>query len=169
MIAFCLWFLATLDAAFTGYREAAGRSGLINKRRYYREAMIRGALLGQIAVAVAGIVILLLFLTTPDKRSLIGDFERSGARMLLVYLPYSGIILIGFAIRSFPSVDLRSITSTLIFGPFTLVRPLVAIAGVVWGILAGPRPATIVLGLLILTMMLSLEWAMGVARKHRKG
>jgi len=168
MIAFCLWLLATLDAAFTGYREAAGRSALINKRRYYREAMIRGALFGQIAVALTGVVILILFLTTPDRRSLIGDFERSGARMLLIYLPYSGIILIGFAIRSFPSVDIRSITSTLIFGPFTLVRPLVAVAGVVWGILAAPGLATIMLGLLILSMMLGLEWAISIAREFRK-
>ncbi|SRR6266404_1731178 len=164
MIAFCLWLLATLDAAFTGYREAAGRSALINKRRYYRQAMVRGALFGQIAVAFAGIVMLILFLTTPDKRSLIGDFKRSGARMLLVYLLYAGIILIGFAIRSFRSVDIRSITSTLIFGPFTLVRPLVAIAGVVWGVLAAPRPATIMLGLLILSMMLGLERALSIAR-----
>src|SRR5713226_4618026 len=142
MIAFCLWFLATLDAAFTGYREAAGRSALIDKQRYYREAMFRGALFGQIAVVIAAAVIVILLLITPDKRSLIGDFERVGARMLFVYLPYAGIVLIAFAIRLVPSVDVRSITSTLIFGPFTLVRPLVAIVGVVLGILAAPRLAT---------------------------
>lgn len=166
---FCLWFLATLDAAFTGYREAAGRNALIKKRRYYRQAMIQGALFGQMAVAISAVVIVILLLITPDRRLLINDFERAGARMLIVYLPYAGIILIAFAIRSLPSVDLRSITSTLIFGPFTLVRPLVAIGGVALGILAAPRIATAVLGLLVLSMMLSLERAMSIIRKSRKG
>src|SRR6185436_17600570 len=110
MIAFCLWLLATLDAAFTGYREAAGRNALIDKRRYYGRAMIRGALWGQLAVLITAVVILLMLMVASDKRLLIGDFERAGARMLLVYLPYAGIVLIGFAIRMFPSVDLRSIT-----------------------------------------------------------
>lgn len=169
MIAFCLWLLATLDAAFTGYREAAGRNALIDKRRYYRRAMIRGALWGQLAVLIAAVVILIMLMVASDKRLLISDFERAGAHMLCVYLPYAGIILIAFAIRLFPSVDIRSITSTVVFGPLTLVRPLVAIGGVVFGILAAPRIATVVLGLLILSMMLSLERAMSIARKLRKG
>ena len=168
MIAFSLWCLATVDAAFTGYREAAGRNALINKRRYYREAMIRGALFGQAAVAIAAVVIAILLLVTHDRRLLINDLERAGARMLLVYLPYAGIVLIGFAIRMFPSVDLRSITSTVIFGPLTLVRPLVAVGGVVFGILAAPRIATVVLGLLILSMMLSLERVLSGARWLRQ-
>src|SRR6185295_2299676 len=98
MIAFLLWCLATVDAAFTGYREAAGRNALINKRRYYREAMIRGALFGQLAVLVAAVVILIMLVVASDRRLLINDLERVGSRMLLVYLPYAGIILVAFAI-----------------------------------------------------------------------
>jgi hypothetical protein len=169
MIAFCLWLLATLDAAFTGYREAAGRNALIDKRRYYRRAMLRGALFGQLAVLIAAVVVLITLTVASDRRLLISDFERAGAHMLWVYLPYAGIILIAFAIRLFPSVDIRSITSTIVFGPLTLVRPLVAIGGVAYGIVAAPRIATVVLGLLILSMMLSLERAMSTARKLRKG
>jgi hypothetical protein len=35
MIAVLLWLLATIDAAFIGYRAAAGRNALINKKNYY--------------------------------------------------------------------------------------------------------------------------------------
>ncbi|MFS8085643.1 MAG: hypothetical protein ACMG6H_08440, partial [Acidobacteriota bacterium] len=92
---------------------------------------------------------------------------RAGTGMLVVYLPYAGIILIAFAIRLYPSVDVRSITSTMVFGPFTLIRPLVAIGGVVSGILAAPRTATVVLGLLILSMMLGLDRLMSITRRLR--
>lgn len=164
MIPFLLWLLATLDAGFTGYREAAGRSALIDKRRYYRIAMLRGALFGQIAIAVAAGVIMLMLLITPDSQTLLADFYRAGSRMLVVYVPYAAIILIAFIFRLVPSVDIRSITSTLIFGPFTLIRPLVAVAGLVYGVLAAPRVETIVLGLVVLAMMLGLEKTLSLFR-----
>ena len=83
----------------------------------------------------------------------------------IVYVPFALIIVLAFLVRSIRSVDIRSITSTLIFGPFTLIRPLVAIAGLLYGVLAAPRPATIVLGALVLTMMLSLEKTLSLFRK----
>src|SRR3954447_21179079 len=121
MIAFGLWMLATLDASFAGYRAAAGRNALINKRRYYLRAMILGAIAGQLAVAVAAAIILISLALTPDRPGLLRDYNLAGARMLIVYLPYAAIILLAFIIRSIRSVDIRSITSTLVFGPFTLI------------------------------------------------
>ena len=157
MIALGLWMLATLDAAFAGYRAAAGRNALINKRRYYLRAMTRGAIFGQLAVALAAIVILISLAMTPDRQHLLRDYNLAGARMLLVYIPYAVIILLAFLVRSVPSVDIRSITSTLVFGPFTLIRPVVAIAGLIYGVWAVPRMATVMVGALVLIMMLSLE------------
>jgi hypothetical protein len=165
MIALLLWLLATLDAGFTGYREAAGRSGLIDKRRYYLVAMLRGALFGQIAIAVAAGIILVMLSMAPHAQTLLSDFERAGSRMLVIYVPYAAIILIAFIFRLIPSVDIRSITSTLIFGPFTLIRPLVAVAGLVYGILAAPRVAVVALGVIVLAMMLSFEKALGLVRR----
>lgn len=164
MIALLLWALATTDAAFIGYREAAGRSALINKGAYYRRAMMRGALLGQLAVVIVGAVIALMLLLSPAPPALVRDFEEAGRRMLIVYLPYALIILIAFVVRVVPSVDLRSITSVLIFGPFTLIRPLIVVAGIAWGFLAAPGPATFLLGALILSLMLSLGWVIGRLR-----
>src|ERR1044072_1308654 len=54
-------FLATRDSAFVGYREAAGRSALIRKGAYYARAMLRGALWGQAAVALACVLLAALF------------------------------------------------------------------------------------------------------------
>jgi hypothetical protein len=149
--------LATLDAAFIGYRNAAGRNALINKRAYYRHAMIRGALFGQIAVAIAGVVIATLVLLSPEPSERISQLHEAGARMLIVYVPYALILFLAFAVRAVPSVDVRSLTSVLIFGPFTLIRPLIVVCGVIWGFLAAPSFLTLLLGLLILTLILGLE------------
>ena len=161
MIVFLLWLLATLDSAFIGYREAAGRNALIEKKAYYRHALIRGALFGQLAALIVGAIAAVALLTSDNARELFGKLELIGARMLLVYIPYALIILIALSIRAFPSVDIRSITSTLIFGPFTLIRPVVVLLGAVWGILAAPGAITIVLVVLIVCLMLGLEWVLG--------
>ena len=77
--------------------------------------------------------------------------------MLTVYIPYAVVLLITFCIRAVPSVDIRSITSVLIFGPFTFIRPLIVLAGAIWGIIAAPEAITIAITVLIVILMLGLE------------
>jgi hypothetical protein len=156
MIAVLLWLLATVDSAFIGYREAAGRNALIDKRAYYRHALIRGALFGQLAVLIVGVITVIVLVSVRDAGFLFSDLELVGARMLMVYVPYALILLITFCVRAIPSVDIRSITSVLIFGPFTFIRPLVVLAGAVWGVMAAPGAITIALAVLIVTLMLGL-------------
>jgi hypothetical protein len=157
MIAGLLWLLATVDSAFIGYREAAGRNALVQKRAYFRRALIRGALFGQLAVLVVGVITSIAIATSNDAATLFSNFETVGARMLTVYIPYAVVLLITFGIRAVPSVDIRSITSVLIFGPFTFIRPLVVLAGAVWGVVAAPGAITIAITVLIVSLMLGLE------------
>jgi hypothetical protein len=159
-----LWLLATVDSAFIGYREAAGRSALIDKRDYYRHALFRGALLGQIAVAIAGAVAVGMLATAPQPARLFDSFEQVATRMLMIYVPYALILTITFFVRAIPSVDIRSITSVLVFGPFTLIRPLVVLAGAIWGLLAAPTAGILLLLVLIVVLMLGMEYALGKLR-----
>ena len=156
MIAALLWLLATVDSAFIGYREAAGRNALIDKRAYFRHALIRGALFGQLAVLIVGVTTVIVLISVRDAGFLFSDLELIGARMLMVYVPYAVILLITFCVRAIPSVDIRSITSVLIFGPFTFIRPLIVLVGAVWGVLAAPGAITIALTVLIVILMLGL-------------
>jgi len=91
-----------------------------------------------------------------DAGALFSKLESVGARMLTVYVPYALILLVTFLVRAFPSVDIRSITSVLIFGPFTFIRPIVVLAGAVWGVVAAPGTITIALTVLIVCLMLGL-------------
>ncbi|HSL53170.1 MAG TPA: hypothetical protein VK868_02200 [Pyrinomonadaceae bacterium] len=167
MIPVLLWLLATIDSAFIGYREAAGRNALIDKRAYYRRALIRGALLGQVAVLIVGVITAVTLIVSDDARALFTNMESVGARMLTVYVPYALILLITFLVRAFPSVDIRSITSVLIFGPFTFIRPVVVLAGAVWGIVAAPGAVTVVLTVLIVSLMLGLGQVLSWMRSRR--
>ena len=85
--------------------------------------------------------------------------------MLFVYLPYAAIILLAFLVRLIPSVDIRSITSTVIFGPFTLIRPMVAIGGVIYGVLGALRIQIVVLAAIVLTLMLGAESLLNILRR----
>ena len=157
MIIFLLCFLATIDSAFIGYREAAGRNALIEKSVYYRHALIRGALFGQAAVLLVAAVTAVALLISNDPLGVLFDLDLVGTRMLSIYAPYALILLITFGVRALPSVDIRSITSVLIFGPFTFIRPVVVLAGAIWGVLAAPRAIIILLASLIVCLMLGLE------------
>lgn len=157
MIPFLLWLLATIDSAFIGYREAAGRNALIEKRAYYRRALLRGALFGQVAVLTVGAITAIVLAAASDPRALFSEMEIVGARMLSVYIPYALIILITFCVRVLPSVDIRSITSVLIFGPFTFIRPVVVLLGAIWGVMAASNVITVVIVLVIVGLMLGLD------------
>jgi hypothetical protein len=155
-----LWLLATVDSAFIGYRDAAGRSALIDKRHYYRRALLRGAVMGQIAVAIVGAVVVEILATTTQPLWWFATFDEVATRMLMVYVPYALILIATFFVRAIPSVDIRSITSVLVFGPFTLIRPLVVLAGAIWGFLAAPTAGVALLLALVVSLMLGMEFAL---------
>jgi hypothetical protein len=74
-----------------------------------------------------------------------------------VFGPIALVPLGLLAVRSVPSVDVRSIASTLVFGPLTLLRPLIVVAGGAW-ILAGEgRPDVRLLTALACLGMLAVE------------
>lgn len=163
MMLFLLWLLGTFDAAMSGYREAAGRSALIDKRQHYFRAMIRGTLFGQLAMliaAVAAILVAYLSGVQPDD-----GLRDAGASMLLIFLPFTAVIVMALFMRLLPSVDIRSITSTVVFGPFTMLRPVVAIAGLAYGLAHSPGLHVIILFVAASAMLLSMEWFLGRLRK----
>ena len=166
-VAAALYFLATLDSAFVGYRDAAGRSALIRKGAYYTRAMLRGALWGQAAVAAAVALLAALLLRAEDRPAFVHSLIEAGRRMLAVYVPYALVVLAAFAVRAAPSVDVRSLTSTLVFGPFQFIRPFVVVAGVAWGLLAARRADAAALGLVVVAEMLTLERLLGHLRERR--
>jgi len=139
-----------------------GRQPLIYKTRYYVIGVLRGALASQIASWLSLLVLLAAVSVSPDRTLLRNDLEAAAARMLMVFLPYAALVVLNLVLRLVPSTDLRSATSVVFLGPLTFLRPFVMIAGVLFGIWHAQLRATILLGLFVLALMLSLEFALNL-------
>jgi len=158
MTLFLLYLLATTDGALCGYRAAAGRSALINKRAYFRRALLRGAVVVQFGSAISGAVLLAILMLSNDRAYLMSDLLSAGARMIQVYVPYAILVLLFLTFRLIPSVDIRSATSVMVLGPMTAARPFVALGGVLFGILPAHTARTRVLGLFVLGLMFAVQF-----------
>jgi len=155
-----LYVLALLDGLLCGARVAMGRSAVIRKRAYYVHAQIKGLVGAQIVSTIALCALFLVSIESAHRLALRADLEAAAGRMLWVFLPYAALVLGNIVLRLVPSTDIRSATSVMMLGPLTAIRPLVMIAGVLYGISKSALWETRALGLFILALMLSLELAL---------
>jgi L-asparagine transporter-like permease len=153
-----LYLLALLDGLLCGLRTSMGRCALIRKGAYYRRAAARGVAVAQIISTIALMALLLVVAISPDRTALRTDLEEAARRMLLLFVPYALLVLGNLGLRLVPSNDVRSATSVFMLGPLTAVRPLIMIAGVLYGISGSTLIETRILGLFTLLLMLSLEF-----------
>jgi len=155
-----LYILALLDGLLCGARVSMGRSAQIAKRRYYLRAQIRGLFGAQIVSTIALAALLLVAALSPNRLALRADLQAAAGRMLWIFLPYAAMVLGNILLRMVPSTDIRSATSVMMLGPLTAIRPLVMIAGVLYGVWPSRLRETRLLGLCILGLMLGLECAL---------
>lgn len=158
MILVALYLLATIDGALCGIRSSAGRSALIHKRRDYIASMLYGAYCAQIAAAVSGAALLVSWYASAERTGLARELIAAAERMLWVLVPYAVVIFASFLVRWIPSTDIRSATSVLIFGPMTALRPLIAVAAAVYGIVPAHSWVVRMLGVFILGLMFWVQW-----------
>ncbi|HWY44853.1 MAG TPA: hypothetical protein VNX66_15260 [Candidatus Sulfotelmatobacter sp.] len=160
MTLLALFLLASLDGALCGCRTAMGRCPLIRTRKYYVTSVLRGILAAQVVSGFSLLCLLLVVAFSRNPQLLRADLEQSAGRMLFVFLPYAALVLANIALRVIPSTDIRSATSVFFLGPLTGIRPFVMIAGVLVGIWRAQLHETVFLGLFVLALMLSVEYAL---------
>lgn len=161
--------LHVFDAACAGFRDAAGRDGRIDKRTYYARAVRRGAAVGVVIVVVMGCAMTRLLQRSDDPLLLGRELCYAAiAAGDYVYVPYATVIGGALLLRGVASVDGRSLLSVLIFGPLLLLRPVVALAGVVWAYARIPRWEVAALGLTATLLALSVEPFLGLLRRLRR-
>ncbi len=143
-----LWVLVSLDCALMGYRIAMGRSALLDKRRYHQRRSLSAAALGQPALTAITLLTVFLIIAGPDGTD--AAFNDAIVRLLVVALPYAVCLLATTAVCILPSVATRTAASIIIFGPFTLVRPVAVIVAVAYAVLPDPRWQLVLVGFLVL-------------------
>jgi hypothetical protein len=125
-VAGSLALLALVDGACAGFRSSVGRSGLISHRASDRRAARRGATVAAILLTPAIAVTCAAILLDHSRSRL---FLRAGEAMLDVYAPYALAVLAALAAYATLGWRKRYLASAVILGPFTLLRPVVVIAG----------------------------------------
>lgn len=156
--------LVVLDGAGAGFRAAAGRSARIDKRAWYARALLRGAAFGAAvslaawasAVALAG-----------GDPAFWARASALAAGALRWYAPPGVLVLALLALRAVPSVDARSIASTVVFGPLTLLRTPILVAGAAPALLEGGVAAGLASGLCAAS--LAAGWVLGALTPRPDG
>jgi len=131
---FLLALLAIVDAAFAGFRAAAGRNARIFKREYYARSLLHGALFGVALVFALGALTLLLLAPSAEPMTRYAELVSVGQRMLWVFVPYAVLVLSALVLYLVSSHELRAFATVAILGPFTLLRPWVVVGGAVVGL-----------------------------------
>jgi hypothetical protein len=155
-----------MDFACCAYRSASGRVALLDKTEFFRRSIYSAVGWGHLVLAVIVSVTIFGIVISKDPATLIDELDVASLGMLIVYLPYAGLFVFALLVRLIPSVDVRSVTSTVILGPMTFVRPIVAVLGVLSAINASPSPEILFLGAFTIAAMLAFEVCLDWRNTH---
>lgn len=153
-LAATLFTLAILDGSFAGFRSSAGRTGLISHRQSDLQAARRGAGLACVLLAPAIAMVCADVFAHPGR---LDDYTRAGTAMMAVYGPYALLTLIALACYATLNWRLKYLASALILGPFTLIRPGVALVGAALGAALGNDTVVAVAVALSVVAVLAVE------------
>ncbi|MEE3371030.1 MAG: hypothetical protein VX346_16970 [Planctomycetota bacterium] len=153
-LASTVYVLVLLDSAFSGVCAASGRNALIRKRGYYLRSMWHGALWGHAAILIGLLLVTMAVLFSTNRTQAFEEARIAGWRMATVYSWYAIVVMSTFLIRAYPSVDIRSITSTVGFGPLTLIRPVVILLGIAYAAFSKPDTLILLVAIVIGLMMI---------------
>jgi hypothetical protein len=142
-----IWLLVTLDCALMGYRLSMGRSALLDRRRTHQRRSLAAAATGQ--PAIAAVAALTAGLVATGQDGLGPSVDDAMVRLLHVAVPYAATILAATAACLAPSVVVRTAASVVIFGPLTLLRPVVVVAAVGVAVLPDPCWQLVLVGVLV--------------------
>ena len=153
-LAATLFILAILDGAFAGFRSSAGRTGLISHRQSDYQAARRGAGLACVLLAPVITIVSADVLAHPAR---LDGYARAGTVMLAVYGPYALLALIALACYAILDWRLKYLASALILGPFTLLRPGIAILGAALAMALSNDPVVAIAAGLSVIAVLAVE------------
>ena len=130
MTLLALGVLAFIDGVLCGFRAAAGRNPRIFLWRYYGASMRRGAVFSLATIA-------LFLLAGLGLRAVGGEAAwqsliATADKLVMVYGVFATLVLGALALYLSSSFDWGVLASVIVLGPFTLVRPLVILAGAAW-------------------------------------
>lgn len=163
-----LYLMATLDSALVGFRVASGRNLHIRKRQYFRQSIRQSFIAGQCLLLLSVGAVSAVLALAPEPEVLWHDFLDTARGMLLVYAPYSVLVVLALALYLIPKTDSRSLATVVVLGPFTMLRPYVFLLGLAACWFGGDSISPRLLASFGVALQLSLEplleWRRGSSR-----
>jgi hypothetical protein len=150
--------LSVTDAAFAGFRDAAGRDAHIFKAELFRRAIRRGLVTG-IAVCAIGAALAVAVALVGDYDDLLGAAQA----MLPPLAVYASLVLAAMGVWATAEADLRTLASVVVLGPFTLARPWVIAAAAALGAVHAASWPTRAAVVIACALQLSIEPWLGRA------
>ncbi len=156
-----LCVLALVDVLLAGFRAAAGRSGRIAKRAYYVRA-VRNALVAGVLM-VGGLVLVgaTLAESASDPHACWLIFHAAATRLVSFYGTYATVTAAAFAVYFAPIGEARVLSSVIVFGPLTLLRRPIILAGLIVALFPTPTPRLLVMAACAAVAVLSIEHVLG--------
>ncbi len=167
MNAFLLWILCVTDAAFAGYRDAAGRDARIFKVELYRRSVRRGLRAGLGVTLATGALAAVVVAVAPSPEMRFAELLSTAGSMLPILGVYATVVLMALGLWATAEADVRTLASVTVLGPFTLIRPLVIAAAGAVGAWRAPSIPVAVVALAACALQLAIEPAL--ARGWRGG
>jgi hypothetical protein len=166
-MAVALWGLCLTDAAFAGFRDAAGRDARIFKADFYRAAIRRGLGAGLVVSLMVSVGLTAMVAIAPDPAARFAELLRCAEWLTLVLGSYAAVVLVALGVWAAAEADLRTLASVVVLGPFTLVRPWVIVAAALVAVRAAPSSwaAAAVIG--ACSLQLAVEPWLGRRWAHR--
>jgi hypothetical protein len=159
--------LVLFDAGLAGFRAAAGRDGRIEKRTYFRAAIGRSfaGAVGLLAVNAALVAVLVLTASSSDETW--GTLTHAAELCVWIFGAFATLTLAAFAFWFSPVEEYRLLSTVIVLGPLTLIRPVIIIGGLAAVCMSLPEPRVIVAAAFACISMLSFEHLVGRSHAER--
>lgn len=166
-IAILLAILALFDALLAGFRAAAGRDGRIDKGPYFRLAIGRSAIGALALIALNVGVVTALVISAPDRAVAWAAMVHAGEISVWVFGGFATLTLAAFAFWFSPIPEYRLLSSIIVLGPLTLLRPLVIAGGLAFAASRVNEPRVWVAAAIACITMLAFERVIGRGHAQR--
>lgn len=162
-----LGVLAFIDGTLCGFRAAAGRNPRIFLWGYYGVSMRRGAVFALVTIAV--FLGLGLALRTLGGEPVWASLLAAADKLVMIYGVFATLVLGALALYLSASFDFGVLASVIVLGPFTLIRPLVILAGAAWTAATSDTYAAAGVSLAAALVMANFERILSLGRPPWRG
>lgn len=158
--AILLGVLALFDGLLAGFRAAAGRDGRIDKRHYFRFAIGRAALGGVVLLAL-NVALVAVLVLSGDRSVVWAELVRAGELCVWIFGSFATLTIAAMVFWFSPIPEYRLLSSIIVLGPLTLLRPFVIAGGLVLACAGTSEPRVWIAAIAAGLTMLSFEHVIG--------